>query len=181
MNYYQTIAGNFHATMEAISLSVDEIAEPLHQASEKIVASLLQDAKVMVGGTGPQAALVQLFVSGMMEAGERERPALPAMSLAMDDGRQLMALGQADDILLLIGDDNETCAATLVAARERQMSIVILCGRASVPTAADPNSDTIIALPALPQARTLELQTMCLCSLLELIENTLFGEIEKEL
>jgi phosphoheptose isomerase len=199
MDYYEIIANNFQGTIETIALSVDNLAEPIANASQAITHALLQDRKVLVCGNGADAALGQLFCSQLLNQFTRERPALPALTLAGDsasvtaiadsDGieeifsRQIRALGQPGDILLCISSG--TAASNLLraaqAAGERDMTTIAM-------TSADDHQlasllgtgDTELAVAASRPAGVVELHTMILHSLCELIDLNLFGPLHQE-
>ena len=184
MDSYQIIAGNFQATIEAISMTVDEIADDLANASELAVASLLAEGKLLAAGSGADQALAQLLARQMMGACHRERPALPAIALSGEGetpgatdqslAGQLRALGQAGDVLVLICADAGEYPASVQAATERGLAVIGLCRLDSAGIlAANGQIAVNLALPD-EQQRT-ALSTMALASLLQLIETGLFG------
>jgi phosphoheptose isomerase len=194
MDYYQNIAENFQSTIEGISLSVDELAGPIAQASQLMVQALLEDRKIVACGNGVDAALAQLFASLLLSRFERERPALPALSLSGEGAaltaishssgfnevfsRQLRALGQSGDVLLCIssGGGANNLLRAVQAAHARNMKVVALSN------AGDPElgtliraEDVVLRIDAARQPRVVELQVMALNCLCELIDHSLFG------
>jgi len=98
MDYYQIIANNFQATIETIALSVDQLAEPIAQASQLMTQALLEDHKILACGNGADAALAQLFTCNLLNHFARERPALPALTLA-GDSASITAIAHSDEKL----------------------------------------------------------------------------------
>lgn len=194
MDYYPIIAERFQTTLESVAMSVDQLAQPLGQAAELLTACLLQDRKIMVCAGGIDMPLAQLFTTALLSRLDDERPALPALNLAGDGGthaaiaageghhavfaRQIQAFGQPGDALLLVagGDPDDALSAALQTAVEREMPVVALL------TAGD--RDLIERLPAgaaeirtdvAMRSRVLEMHTMILLALCQLIEIGLFG------
>jgi D-sedoheptulose 7-phosphate isomerase len=194
LDYYPIIAERFQATLESVAMSVDQLAEPLGQAAELLTASLLQDRKIMVCAGGIDASLAQLFTTALLSRLDDERPALPALNLAGDGGtlaaiaategpdavfaRQLQALGQPGDALLLIagGDPAPALPAALQAALERDMPVVALVTDADRELVQRlPAGAAVIRSGAGTRSRVLEMHTMILLALCQLIDIGLFG------
>jgi len=194
MDHYQTISGSFQATIESIAMSVDEVAEPLSQASEMISAALVQDRKILCCGEGTDAALATLFTSNLLGHAERERPALPACCLTDSASltaistqygpdeifsRQVRALGQAGDILLCI-DSAPTAGDSLQRARqaatEAGLGVVSLTRHANNSAA----EGVAIVVHSTSRHRVVELHTMIIHCLCDLIEQNIFGPSEQE-
>ncbi|MCB1699315.1 MAG: SIS domain-containing protein [Pseudomonadales bacterium] len=194
MDYYQLISNNFQSTIETIALSVDELAEPLAQASELIVQALLQDRKIVACGNGVDGALAQLFACNLLSRFDEDRPALPALALNSDGAcltsiahttglndiyaRQLRALGQAGDVLLCISSAGEASnlLRAVQAAHERNMVVIVMSN------ATDGELGTLllqgdveIRVDSLRRPRVVELHAMVIHSLCELVEYSLFG------
>ncbi len=190
MNYYETVASSFAETVEAITASVDLLADPLHLASQLMTGALLEEHKILVGGYGPDAAVSALFCNRMAQHPERERPCLPTVNLSADSvhtsafspdealAQQVQALGQAGDILVLFASQQAPAGLLRAAAsaQSRQMPVVAVGSELSTAlferlTAADVELRVGLAQPA----RTLELHVMLVHSLCELIDQSLFG------
>lgn len=194
MDYYPIIAERFQATLESVAMSVDQLAQPLGQAAELLTASLLQDRRIFVCAGGIDTPLAQLFTTALLSRLDDERPALPALNLAGDGStraaiaalegheavftRQIQALGQPGDALLLIAgaDPDPALVAALRAARERDMPVVALA------TAGDralleqlPAGAAVIRTETAARSRVLEMHTLVLLALCQLIEIGLFG------
>ena len=194
MDYYPIIAANFQSTIETISLCVDELATPLAHGSELMVQALLRDRKIITCGNGVDAALGQVFTSILLNHFEQERPALPALALGSDCvsltaiaqssgmndvfSRQLRALGQAGDVLLCISSagGSQNLLRAVQSAHELGMGVVALTHAGDRTLGAlirDEDVELRIETPRQP--RILELHTMVIQCLCQLIDYNLFG------
>lgn len=194
MDHYQIISRSFQSTIENIAQSVDTLAEPVGRACELMVQALLEDRKIIACGNGVDGALAQLFNCHLLSRFEQERPALPALTLNSDGtsltaiaqtgglndiySRQLRALGQAGDVLLCIssaGEANNLLRA-VQAAHEREMAVVVLSSATDGELGTLLQQDDVeIRVDSLQRPRVIELHTMTIHCLCELIEYRLFG------
>ncbi len=199
VDQYEIIAERFQGAIEHIAMSVDRLAQPLSRGSEAACQALLEDRKLLCCGAGPGAALCQLFVAGLLSRVDQERPALPAFCLNADGAtlaaitsdsgpgaaysRQVRALGQDGDILLLIssGGNNPSLEQAVRAARERNMRLIALSNDAdtSLPGMLGAG-DVLIEVEGSTRSRVVELQVMALNTLCHLIENGLFGGFNQD-
>ncbi len=196
MDHYQIISGNFQATIESIAMSVDELAEPLSQASEMMSGALLEDRKILCCGEGADAALAALFTSHLLGHFERERPSLPALCLASDSAslmaisagsgqeeifsRQVRALGQSGDVLFCIDSapvPGDSLRRAMQSADERGMAVIALLRNADSALA----GGVAIGVNAARRHRAMELYTMIIHCLCELIDHNLFGPDHQEI
>ena len=199
MGYYQIIADNFQNTIETIAMSVDTLAETIERGSQLMVTALLADRKIIACGNGVDAALAQLFACNLINRFEEDRPALPALTLGADNtaitaiaqsssindvfSRQLRALGQADDILLCINSSRgaRNLVRAVQTAQERNMGVIVLSNsRDSELGALIRPEDVQLQVPATRQARIVEMHTMVIHNLCELIDHSLFGNYNRE-
>ena len=189
MDDYPQIAAHFQNTLDVIMSSVDEIAEPLSLAASVITAALLEDRKLLVCGEGPDAALARLLAGNLLGYTADERPALPAMALdgGLDDpgdtansgvARQVSALGQPADILFCIasGVPGTGLARAVQSARQRQLGVILLSGAELGEVRPVLLGDDIrITVPSVERDVVVELSTMAINTLSELIELHVFG------
>ncbi len=199
MNFYQIIAQNFQASIERIALCVDEVAEPVERSTKLITTALLNDCKIISCGNGPDAALSQLFTSTLISQLEHDRPALPALSLSSDAAnltaigtssglnelysRQVRAIGQEGDILLCIssGAGHNSLIRAVQAAHERNMTVIALSNNSDTELTTLITSEDIEVRVTAPRRPTVvEIQTMLLNSLCELIDRSLFDSYTRE-
>lgn len=199
MDYYQIIAENFQSTIETIALSVDNLAEPIDRGSQLLVQALLEDHKIVACGNGVDAALAQLFVSNLVSRFEQERPALPALALGGDGAsitaiaqttgvneifsRQLRALGQPGDVLLCISSSAgaNNLLRAVQAAHERNMGVIALSNTLDSELSTLISAEDVeLRVDAPRRARIVEIHTMAIHCLCELVDQTLFGTYNQE-
>src|SRR5437773_11978054 len=181
-----------------LKLAAVEVMTPhIARAAALMTDCLLADGKVLACGNGGSACDAQHFAAEMVGRFERERPELPAISLATDTSiltavandysfeqifaKQVRALGAKGDVLLAISTSGNSpnVAAAITAAHEREMRVVALTGKGGgragellVP------EDVHVCVP---HARTMRIQEVhlliihCLC---DAIDATLLGDDE---
>jgi phosphoheptose isomerase len=139
-----------------------------------------------------------LLACSLLDQYERERPALPALSLAADSAsvtaigdslgieeifsRQVRALGQPGDVLVCINSSPSTprnLRQAFGAATEREMQTLVISAGEPSDTAGNPDMVTISAGTG-TRHRTIEIQTMIIHCLCELLDQHLFGPIHRE-
>src|SRR6059036_939998 len=127
--------------------AVDTLAPQIARAAALMTDCLLADGKILACGNGGSASDAQHFSAEMVGRFERERPELPAISLATDTSiltavandyafehvfaKQVRALGAKGDVLLAISTSGNSgnVIAAINAAREREMRVVALTGK----------------------------------------------------
>ncbi|GAB3286653.1 D-sedoheptulose-7-phosphate isomerase [Parahaliea aestuarii] len=194
MDHYELLAANCQGTIEALAMAVDPAAPALATGAELMVAAMLNERKILACGSGPDAALAQLFAINLLGHFQQERPALPALALASDGGvvgaiasadgsdeiyaRQVLALGQSGDVLLCIASAglNGQLQRALESARERNMAIALLSNGVDerIPALLSAG-DAAIALDRIAPSRALERHAVLLQNLCEFIDHALFG------
>ncbi len=199
MDYYQIIADNFQSTIETIAMSVDNLADPIERGSQLLAQALLEDRKIVACGNGVDAALAQLFASNLLSRFEHERPALPVLALGSDGAsvtaiaqssgineifsRQLRALGQPGDILLCINSSGSASnlLRAVQAAHERNMGVVALSNTGDTELGTLIRAEDVeLLIEASRQPRIVEIHTMAIHCLCELIDHSLFGAYNQE-
>jgi len=199
VDHYLLISDNFQDTIETIALSVDALANPISEASQLLVDTLLRDGKIISCGNGADGALAQLFACNLLNRFEHDRPALPALALNSDGAsllgiaqggglndtfsRQVRALGQPGDTLLCIssGGDATNLLRAIQAAHERDLTVVALlhAGDAELGSLLQ-QEDVRIAVDHPRRARVVEMHTMVLQCLCQLIDHSLFGAYSQD-
>jgi len=180
--------------------SAQTLSRPIADAAQALIGCITAGGKLLVCGTGGGAALAQYFCATFIHRFERERPGLAALALSADSvvltalaahegiasvyAKQVQALGQPGDVLLLL-DATEGMAAgtsdTIAAAHAREMSAVVLCGRAAAPWNSQLNeTDVLVSVPHDRAARVLELQLLVLHCLCDAVDLQLMGEQETQ-
>lgn len=189
------IKENFTESIQTKIAAAEALTDQIQTAAQMLTISLLNGNKIMACGNGGAGALAQLFVSQMLNRFETERPALPALALTADAlslsaiardssfdeayAKQIRALGQAGDILLVLADEGN--ARNLIKAAEaalsRDMTIIALTGNDGGEMAGllGP-SDVEIRVPSTRPSRILEVNLLTLHCLCDLIDRTLFPQ-----
>ena len=126
---------------------------------------------------------------------ERERPELPAISLATDTSimsavandysfeqvfaKQVRALGAKGDALLALSTSGNSCnlVAAIGAAHEREMNVVAFTGKGGgrIGAILGPN-DVHLCVPHERTARIQEVHLLMIHCLCDAIDNTLLGD-----
>jgi phosphoheptose isomerase len=199
MDNYQIVAQHCQGTIEHLMSLVDQASPGLERACELMVGTLLADRKIICCGSGADGALAQLFSCNMLGQFEQERPALPVIALGADGAgvtaitnaggsdevfsRPLRALGQPGDILLCLCSNPVApdIAAAILAAQERNMPVILLsnAGNAGLVSLMN-NDDVTITVAQSRRSHIIEMQTLLLNCLCELIEHSLFGSLHQE-
>lgn len=179
------------ATKQNALLNLSELIE---LAAQHLVSALLNDKKILTCGNGSSALCALLFSSTMLNQFERVRPSLPAIALTADSvtltaiandyhfddifAKQLRALGQKGDILLIYSDGGNAANSVkaIATAHDQGITIIALTGKEGGMIASMLNeSDIEIRVPSNSSIRIQEVHmliTHCLC---DLIDHQLFG------
>ena len=171
----------------------ETLAKPVDAAVQAVLASVTGGGKVLVGGMGSSSALAQYLVNLLVGGFERDRPGLAAMCLSSDalmatrwsDGqalaKQILALGQTGDVLVLISTDGSEAALVQAAqaAHEREMSVLALTGHQGGALGRQlRETDVHVCVPHERAARICEVQHLVLHCLCDGIDTQLLGEQE---
>ena len=197
IDHVKRIRAHFADSAELKLAAAEPLAPGIARAATLMTESLFTDGKILACGNGGSAADAQHFAAELVGRFERERPELPAISLATDTSlltavandyafehvfaKQVRALGAKGDVLLAISTSGNSAnvVAAIVAAHEREMNVVALTGKGGgrageLLTAQDVHL-------CVPHARTLRIQEVhlliihCLC---DAIDATLLGDDE---
>ncbi len=125
------------------------LGKPISQATQALLACVTSGGKVLACGSGVSGLLAAHFAAQFVGYFERDRPGLAALALAGEptdpaadtpeaadvDGlaRQVRALGQVGDVLLVLSASGASAAvlAAVAAAHAREMTVVALLGNAA--------------------------------------------------
>ncbi|MGR9114164.1 MAG: phosphoheptose isomerase [Gammaproteobacteria bacterium] len=194
MSLQERITLHFSESIQTQQEALSHLGELIEFASQRLVATLLNDNKVLACGNGNSAVNAQQFSASMLNRFDRERPALPAIALTTDTAtitsiandyhfddifaKQVRALGQSGDILMVYtsSGDPANIVKAVTAAHDKNISVIALTGQQGGSLAPILNSTDIeIRIPSNTRARIQEthlLITHCLC---DLIDHQLFG------
>lgn len=184
----------FAQSIEIKQLSATVLTEPLVNATQLIVDTLLADHKILSCGNGGSAGDAQHFSSEMLNRFERERPGLPAIALTTDTStltsiandynykqvfsKQVKALGQAGDLLLAISTSGNSANVNqaISAAHDRSMRVIALSGRDGGAMAEILHEEDIeLRVPADSTARIQEVHILLIHCLCDLTDRFLLG------
>lgn len=170
------------------------LCKPVADAVQALLVCVTGGGKILACGNASFAADAQQFVASCVAGFERNRPELAAVALNVNGSlltsgsdvgqqfaRQVRALGQAGDVLLLLcnagGDAN--LLAAMAMAHEREMVVIALTGRnTGALGSALRETDIGIHVPHERAARVREVQGLVLNCLCDGIDEQLFGEQE---
>lgn len=194
MSLQDRIINHFSDSIQTQQDAMTYLCELIEYASQRLVAALLNDKKILTCGNGRSATTAQLLSSSMLNQFERDRPSLPVVALTTDTAaitaiandyhfddvfaKQLRALGQSGDILVVYTDGNSCAniAKAIAAAHDKDISVLALTGsNGSMIANLLYETDIEIRVPSNVNARIQEIHvliTHCLC---DLIDHQLFG------
>ncbi|WP_158971556.1 phosphoheptose isomerase [Paraglaciecola sp. L3A3] len=189
------IKANFTESIQTKIAAIELLPEPISSATFMMVNALINGNKILCCGNGGSAVSAQHFSSLMLNKFERDRPSLPSIALTADGAtlssiandfefdqvysKQIRALGQAGDILLVISTsgNSQNVVSAMEAALSRDMTIVALTGNDGGKMAGlvGPN-DVEIRVPSKRTSRIQEVHYLVVHSLCDGIDNCLFPE-----
>ena len=194
MDPIRRIQDNFKESIDLKIKSLDLLAPAIVTAAELMTACLLNERKILSCGNGGSAAEAQRFSGQMLNRFEVERPGLPAIALNTNTSaitsiandyqyadifsKQIRALGQAGDILLVISTSGEShnIIHAIDASHERQMNIIALTGREGGQVGdLIQEHDVEIRVPSWSSARIQEIHSVIINCLCDLIDHQLLG------
>jgi len=194
MDLVSRVTQNFHDNLNATQIALEVMSEPLVSAGEALTNCLLSGGKVITCGNAGSSALADYMASLMLGKLQLPRPALPAISLSCSTvitssiadaagqsqvyAGQLSALGQHDDTLFIISQQNDD-VSLLAAAREahdRGMRVIVLSAESGDELSASLRPEDIeISIPTDNDLRTHEIQVLAVHCICDLIDNQLMG------
>lgn len=171
------------------------LSKPLADAAGALVGSITAGGKLMACGNARSADLARWLAAEFLGQFERGRPALAAVALSTecsapiasnrdahfqpDFARQIQALGQAGDVLMLIsarGDDDNLVAA-IEAAHAKDMTVVALTGASAEPLRTRlTEADVHIGIPHDRASRIHEIHLLAIHCLCDAVDLQLLGE-----
>jgi D-sedoheptulose 7-phosphate isomerase len=197
MYFQERLQQLFIDSLEIKTLSMEYILPALEEASEALVGALLNGGKVLTCGVGNSSVNAQLLTTLLLNRFERERPGLPAFSIASDAitqsalchegylqdvfAKQIQALGNPGDCLVLFTTQGNHAALlqAAIAAHDREMQVVVFSGEdgGDLPHVLQA-SDIEIQVPSDKPTRIREVHMLAIHALCDLIDVHIFGEDE---
>jgi D-sedoheptulose 7-phosphate isomerase len=194
MSLQNRIINHFTTSIQTQQNTMNSLGELIEFASQRLVATLLNDKKIVTCGNGRSAAIAQFLSSAMLNQYERDRPSLPAIALTTDTttitaiandyhfedifAKQLRALGQSGDILVAYTDGNNSAniAKAITTAHDKDITVIALTGNNGGMIAPLLNElDIEIRIPSNSGAHIQEVHTLITHCLCDLIDHQLFG------
>jgi D-sedoheptulose 7-phosphate isomerase len=195
IDHVKRIRGHFADSAKLKLDAAEALAPAIARAASLMTECLFADGRILACGNGGSASDAQHFAAELVGRFERERPELPALSLATDTSlltaiandyafeqvfaKQVRALGAKGDVLLAISTSGNSpnVMAAAAAAHEREMRIVALTGKGGgrLGELLAPEDVHI----CVPHPRTMRIQEVhllvihCLC---DAIDATLLGD-----
>jgi D-sedoheptulose 7-phosphate isomerase len=194
MPLHDRILGHFQASAQAKLNAAEVLAPAIEQAARHMVHCLAQGGKILACGNGGSAADAQHFASRMIHRFEQERPGLAAIALTADTStltsiandstyeqvfaRQIKALGQPGDLLLVISTSGNSPSVlqAVAAAHARSMPVIALTGRSGGGlTEQMQEDDVFLCVPAESMARIQEVHLLTIHCLCDAVDSLLLG------
>ena len=194
MSLQDRIINHFSDSIQTQQDAMTQLCELIEYASQRLVAALLNDKKILACGNGSSATCAQLLSSAMVNQFERDRPSLPAIALTTDTAtitaiandyhfddvfaKQLRSLGQSGDILLayINGINSASIAKAIATAHDKEITVIAFTGNnGGIIAPLLFETDIEVRAPSNSSARIQEIHvliTHCLC---DLIDHQLFG------
>ena len=202
----QRIQQHFIDSADLKYQTAQALGKPIADAVQAVLACVTSGGKVLACGDGASALQAQQFAAFCVAGFERERPELAALALsgsaalaaplpgstshhplsgspdaAQPLARQVRALGQAGDLLLVVSVQGQDAGllAAVQAAHERDMTVLLLGGRSGGALAAlVRETDVLLCVPHDRAARVREVHGLVLHCLCDGVDAQLFGEQE---
>src|SRR6478672_11470605 len=195
IDHIERIRGHFADSAQLKHDAADAMAGPIASAGALMTECLFADGKILACGNGGSASDAQHFAAELVGRFERERPELPALSLATDTSiltavandydfsqvfaKLVRALGPTGDVLLALSTSGNSANVALAidAAHEREMRVIALTGRGGgrigeLLTGVDVH----LCVPHSVTARIQEVHLLTIHCLCDAIDTNLLGE-----
>lgn len=194
MELEDRIVNLFHNSMDTNAHTIEHYTPLIAHASELMLATLASELKIMCVGNGGSAALAQHFSSLLLSRFRNDRPGLPAITVGGDFAaltgiaedtsfsevysKQIRALGQPGDILLVISNEgrSNSLVQAIQSAHDRDMTIIAMTGHDSSNISALLRPDEVeICVPSDDSAMIYSAHLLILHCFCDLIDYQLFG------
>ena len=194
VNYYDTIENAliWHRKMLDVALaqSMRRVAI-FAEVTARLIETLRSGHKVLVAGNGGSAAEAQHFAAELVGRFKRERSPYAVLSLTTDTSiltaiandygyqdifaRQVLALGQPDDMLIVFSTSGESENLLHAAAAARRCLMTIIAITGDQPNRLECLADVTVHVPTVDTAITQELHMMITHILCDIVESELMS------
>ena len=190
--HHAALATAIRARQEQITDALGELAlraPALVELAEQILAALRGGRKVLTAGNGGSAAEAQHFVAELVGRFRRERAPYAVIALTADSAvltalandygyaeifaRQVRALGQPGDVLLLFSTSGESANLTRAVAEGKRRGVTTAAITGDGPNRLAGMVDLPVRVPATETATIQELHQIVTHLLCDLVEDTL--------
>jgi D-sedoheptulose 7-phosphate isomerase len=195
IDHIKRVRDHFAESAQLKLEAAEALAPAISRAAGIMTECLFADGKILACGNGGSAADAQHFATELVGRFERERPELPAISLATDTSlltavandysfeqvfaKQVRALGTKGDVLLAISTSGNSpnVMAAVEAAHKREMRVVALTGKGGghIGELMAPG-DVNLCVPHSRTARIQEVHLLMIHCLCDAIDATLLGD-----
>ncbi len=194
MSLQNRIIKHFTNSIKIQQDTLASLGELIEFSSQRLVATLLNDKKIITCGNGRSAAIAQMLSSAMLNQYQRDRPSLPAIALTADTititaiandyhfddifAKQLRALGHSGDILVAYTDGNNSAniAKAITTAHDKDITVIALTGNnGGMIAPLLHETDLEIRVPSNASIHIQEVHSLITHCLCDLIDHQLFG------
>ena len=191
----QRIQQQFFDSADLKYAAAEVLTRPIADAVQAILGCITAGGKILACGNGGSAGDAQHFAAEFVGRFERERPGLPAISLATDTSiltavgndyafsqvfaKQVQALGHPGDVLLAISTSGGSgnVIAAIEAAREKDMTVIALTGKGGGRIGQMlTDTDVHICVPHQRTARIQEVHLLVIHCICDAVDVQLLGE-----
>ena len=194
LTYYETIGNALTSRRNTLDIALTQSLRQVAifaEVTAQLIKTLRSGHKVLVAGNGGSAAEAQHFAAELVGRFKCERSPYAVLSLTTDTSiltaiandygyrdifaRQVLALGQPDDMLLVFSTsgESENLLSAARAARQCLMTVVAITG--DLPNRLECLADLTVHMPAVDTAITQELHMMVTHILCEIVESELMS------
>ena len=193
-NYHDTIVNalTWHRKMldGALTQSIRQ-ATIFTEVAARLIETLCTGHKVLVAGNGGSAAEAQHFAAELVGRFKRERSPYAVLSLTTDTSiltaiandygyqnvfaRQVLALGQAGDMLIAFSTSGESENLVCAAAAARRCLMTVIAVTGDRPSRLGCLADVTVRVPVVDTAITQELHMVVTHILCDIVESELMS------